>query len=176
MLLYDLSYINQDFWKTSGVDLGLAFDGPDSGAGQWGVSFNGSYILEYDITSESQVFDGVGSHNSRNQGVQMPEWRGNVVVDWQRNNHYVRAAAHYISSLEEDNPNNPNTDESAFTTVDLLYDYTLPGSGGASTLTFSVQNLADAEDPFKDNALSTSTSRVYDVRGRRIGLAWRQSF
>ena len=176
VLLYDLSYINQDFWKTSGVDLGVAFDGPDSGAGQWGVSFNGSYILEYDITSESQVFDGVGSHNSRNQGVQMPEWRGNVVVDWQRNNHYVRAAAHYISSLEEDNPNNPNTDESAFTTVDLLYDYTLPGSGGASTLTFSVQNLADAEDPFKDNALSTSTSRVYDVRGRRIGLAWRQSF
>ena len=175
VLLYDLSYINQDFWKTSGVDLGLAFDSAVSGAGQWGVSFNGSYILEYDITSESQVFDGVGSHNSRNQGVQMPEWRGNAVVDWQRNNHYLRAAVHYISSLEEDNPNNPNTDESAFTTVDLMYDYTLPGSGGASTFTFSVQNLADAEDPFKDNALSTSTSRVYDVRGRRIGLAWRQS-
>ena len=75
----------------------------------------------------------------------------------------------------EGNPNNVNTEETAFSTVDLLYQYTLPGDGGSS-LTFSVVNLADEEDPFKDNSLSTSTSRVYDQRGRRVGLSWAHVF
>ena len=176
VLLYDLSYINQDYWMTSGLDFGLSFDSEDASGSQWGFALNGSYVLEYEITSEGRLFDGVGSYNSQNQGTGMPEWRGNAVVDWRRQNHYVRGTLRYISGLEEDNPNNPNTHEDAFTTMDFLYDYTLPGGNGSRTFTFSVQNLTGEEDPFRDNSLSTSTSILYDVRGRRVGLAWRQSF
>ena len=139
-----------------------------SGASLW--------ILEYDITSEGKLFDGVGSHNGSNQGTQMPEWRANVVLDWRQDNHYVRASVRYISELIEDNPNNVNTEETAFSTVDLLYQYTLPWGDGGSSLTLSVVNLADEEDPFKDNSLSTSTSMVYDQRGRRVGLSWVHAF
>ncbi len=171
VLLYDLSFINQDYWSTSGLDFGVSFN-----SGQWGVSLDGSYILEYDITSEGKLFDGVGSHNGSNQGTKMPEWRANVVLDWRQDNHYVRASVRYISELIEDNPNNVNTDESAFSTVDLLYQYTLPWGDGGSSLTLSVVNLADEEDPFKDNSLSTSTSMVYDQRGRRVGLSWTHVF
>ena len=176
VLLYDLSYINQDYWQTSGVDVGLTFNIEDASGAQWGVALNGGYILEYDITSEARLFDGVGSHNSANQGVPMPEVRGNVVVDWERDNHYVRGTVRYISALEEDNPNNTMTEERAFTTLDVLYDYSLPGSNGSRTLTLSVQNLTDEVDPLEQGNLSTSTSMIYDVRGRRVGLAWRQSF
>ena len=98
------------------------------------------------------------------------------MFDWQRADHYLRASVHYVSELAEDNPNNVNSEVTDFKTLDLLYDYTLPFGDGSSILTLSVQNLTDEEDPFRDNALSTSTSQVYDVRGRRVGLAWRQSF
>ena len=176
VLLYNLSYINQDYWQTSGLDFGLTFNTESASGAQWGVTLNGGYILEYDITSEGQLFDGVGIHNGSNQGVPMPEVRGNVMIDWARDNHYIRGTVRYISALEEDNPNNPNTEERAFTTLDILYDYTLPGGNGSRTLTFSVQNLTDEEDPLKQGNLSTSTSMIYDVRGRRVGLAWRQAF
>ena len=176
VLLYDLSYINQDFWKTSGVDFGVSYDSIGTDAGQLGIALNGSYVMDYEITSEDRLFDGVGSHNGQNQGIPMPELRGNLVIDWQSYNHYMRWTVRHISALEEDNPNSVNTEERAFTTLDLLYDYTFPGGNGTRTLTFSVQNLTDVEDPLKHGNLSTSTSMVYDVRGRRIGLAWRQSF
>lgn len=176
VLLYDLSYINQDFWKTSGIDFGLSFNTQAASGAQWGVALNGGYILEYDITSEGRLFDGVGSHNGANQGVPMPEVRGNLIFDWERQNHYFRGTVRYISALEEDNPNNTMTEERAFTTLDVLYDYTLPGGNGSRTLTLSVQNLTNEVDPLKHGNLSTSTSMIYDVRGRRVGLAWRQSF
>ena len=75
VLLYDLSYINQDYWQTSGVDFGLTFNTESASGAQWGVALNGGYILEYDITSEGRLFDGVGIHNGSNQGVPMPEVR-----------------------------------------------------------------------------------------------------
>jgi outer membrane receptor protein involved in Fe transport len=176
VLLYDLSYINQDLWETSGVDLGVNFRSSGSGAGQWGIGFNATYVLDYKISTAGLVFDGVGSHNSRNTGTAMPEWRANLVFDWQRADHYLRASVHYVSELAEDNTRNVNSEVTDFKTLDLLYDYTLPFGDGSSILTLSVQNLTDEEDPFRDNALSTSTSKVYDVRGRRVGLAWRQTF
>jgi len=166
-----LSYINQDFQRTSGLDFN--FDWRFAGAGsEWGLGLFGTYVTEYELTSEGQVFDGVGSYNGSNFGFAMPELRANVRFDWTRGDHHARAVLRHISALEEDLPNRPFTEEKDWNTLDLLYEYTMPS--GRSTFTFAMINATDEEDPVRQGDLRTVTSFVYDLRGRmyRAGFSW----
>ena len=169
--LFTLSYINQDFQKTAGLDFN--FDWQFSGgANEWGFGINGTYVTEYELTSEGQVFDGVGSYNGANFGFAMPELRTNLRFDWMRGNHMARAVLRHIAKLDEDVAANTLTEEKSFNTLDLLYEYTLPG--GRSNLTFAMLNATDEEDPIRQGDLRTVTSFVYDLRGRmyRVGFNW----
>jgi outer membrane receptor protein involved in Fe transport len=169
--LFTLSYINQDFQNTAGLDFN--FDWRFSGAGsEWGVGLTGTYVDKFDLTSEGQVFDGVGSYNGANFGYAMPELTANVRLDWMRGNHHARATLHHISKLDEDLPARPLTEEKTFETLDLLYDYTLPS--GNSTVTVGIINATDEDDPIRQGDLRTTESFVYDLRGRmyRIGVNW----
>jgi outer membrane receptor protein involved in Fe transport len=95
-----------------------------------------------------------------------------VRVDWRRNAHHARATVHHLSALTNDLPVNAGTEETAFQTLDLLYEYALPS--GRGTITGAVLNATDEEDPINHGDLRTTTSFVYDLRGRmyRIGLNW----
>lgn len=167
-----LSYINQDFQKTSGLDFGFnwRFRGD---AGDWGVGLNGTYVNKYDLTSEGQVFHGAGSYNATNFGYPNADLIANVRLDWSRSNHHLRATLHHISPLKNDEADlDPLTEVKSFDTLDLVYDYTLPG--GRSGVTASVLNATDAMDPIRQGDLRTTTSFVYDLRGRmyRVGFHW----
>jgi len=86
----------------------------------------------------------------------------------------VRATWRYTSKLINDAPtaNNLLTEETDFSTLDLIYGYTLPNENG--DVTFSIVNALDEEDPLRHGAQTTSTSNIYESRGRvyRIGLNW----
>jgi outer membrane receptor protein involved in Fe transport len=168
--LFTLRYVNQEFQKTSGLD--FDFGWRFGSASDWGVGLGGTYVSEYELTSQGRVFDGVGSYNGGNFGFEMPELRANLRLDWARGDHQARAVVRHISKLEEDLPNRPLTEEKAFDTLDLLYEYALPS--GRSTLTFAVLNATDEEDPIREGDLRTVTSFVYDLRGRmyRLGFNW----
>jgi len=164
--------INQDYLDTDGVDFDLNWTF-ESGGNEFGLGFQGTKTLTYDLTSEDRVFRGVGSHNSSNLGPPAPEWMGIARFDWRRGDHYARATLRHIPSLFEDAPAAQGiTEEFAYTTLDLLYNYILPG--GSGTFTAGVINVADEEIPRKGQTFLTANTLVHDPRGRmfRVGANW----
>lgn len=169
--LLHLSYVNQDFMKTSGLDFNFDWQLGNGGANTWGIGFNGTYVSEYKLTSEGRVFDGAGSYNFSNFGYPNADLITNLKLDWQRGNHHARATVRHISGLKNDLlPANPGTQDKSFDKLDLLYEYTLPSK--ESTLTVALLNATDAEDPINQGDLRTTTSFVYDLRGRMFRLGW----
>jgi len=167
-----LSYVNQDFMKTSGIDFNFDWRFT-SGANTWNIGLNGTYVDKYTLTSEGEVFEGAGSYNFQNFGYPNADLHANVKLDWLRDDHHARATVHHISALRNDQlPLNPGTEEKDFQTLDLLYEYALPS--GRGTLTGAILNATDEEDPINQGDLRTTTSFVYDLRGRmyRIGFNW----
>jgi iron complex outermembrane receptor protein len=170
--LLRLSYVNQDFMKTSGIDFNFNWTFT-SGANDWNVGFNGTYVDEYELTSEGEVFDGAGSYNSANFGYPNSDLIANVRLDWRRGDHHARATVRHIAALRNDQfPLNAGTEETNFQTLDVLYEYTLPS--GRGTFTGAILNATDEEDPINQGDLRTTTSFVYDLRGRiyRVGYNW----
>jgi outer membrane receptor protein involved in Fe transport len=98
--------------------------------------------------------------------------RANLRFDWQTGDHHARATLRHIGPLKNDLPANAGTEEKSFDTIDLLYEYSLPT--GRGTFTGAVLNATDEEDPINQGDLRTTTSFVYDLRGRmyRVGFNW----
>jgi outer membrane receptor protein involved in Fe transport len=169
--IFILGYVNQDFQETSGIDFN--FDYRFSAAGSdWGIGLNGTYTDKYDLTSEGQLFNGAGNYNAGNFGFPNADLLANLKFDWMRGNHRARATLRHISALQNDDAANPLTEENSFDTLDLLYDHTLPSGRGA--VTFAILNATDEEDPVRQGDLRSTTSFVYDLRGRmyRMGFTW----
>jgi outer membrane receptor protein involved in Fe transport len=166
-----VSYVNQDFQNTSGLDFSLRYDFEALGS-EWSLRSVGSWTLEYDVFSTGRQFDGVGKYNSTNFGSPNAELRGNVSLDWRRGEHYARATWRHISGLEEDDTTLTLTEEGDFNTLDLAVGTTLPWWG--IDVNAAIINVTDEEDPTKQNALQTTTSAIFDTRGRvfRLGFGW----
>ncbi len=166
--VFNLTYFNQDYQETSGLDFrfNYKFDALNS---QWGLSLTGAYTTKYKLTTTGVTIDALGSYNTDNFGAPDPKLRANLALDWTHGNNYIRATLRHISKLTEDSPNNPLSEEKPFDTVDIVYDYTL--AGGKVDITGAMINAFDKEDPIRQNALQTTTSEIYDVRGRvfRVG-------
>jgi iron complex outermembrane receptor protein len=170
--LLNLSYVNQDFMRTSGIDFNFDWRF-GNGANAWNVGLNGTYVDEYKLTSEGEVFDGAGSYNSANFGYPNSDLIANLKLDWSRGDHHARATLRHIAALKNDQfPLNAGTEEKDFNTIDLLYEYALPS--GRGSLTGAIVNATDEEDPIRQGDLRTTTSFVYDLRGRmyRLGFDW----
>jgi iron complex outermembrane receptor protein len=170
--LLRLSYVNQDFMKTSGFDFNFDYRF-ETGTGDWNVGLNGTYVDKYTLTSEGEVFEGAGSYNARNFGYPNSDLIANLKLDWQSGDHHARATVRHIAGLTNDQlPLNAGTETKDFQMLDLLYEYTLPS--GRATLTAAILNAADEEDLIRQGDLRTTTSFVYDLRGRmyRMGLNW----
>ena len=168
-----LSYINQDYQKTAGVDFGFNWKYSANNGNTWGLGLNGTYVSKYDLTSEGQLFHGAGSYNSLNFGYPNAKLISNLKFDWMRGNQHVRATIHHISALKNDDKATfPLTQEKPYDTLDVVYDYSLPN--GHSSVTAAVLNATDAMDPIRQGDLRTTTSFVYDLRGRmyQVGFDW----
>ena len=78
----------------------------------------------------------------------------------------------HVSKVREDTPSRTRTEEKAFNTIDLLYDYTLPS--GRSNVTVAVLNAGDEDPPIRHRDLRTTSSFLHDLRGRmyRVGINW----
>jgi len=153
------------------VDFTFTYDFEALGS-EWTAKLLGTWTHKYDMDVQGQVVDGVGSYNSATFGSPNPEWRGNVQLDWRHGPQMARATWRYTSKLINDAPNinNELTEEKDFSTLDLTYGYSL--AQWNTDLTFTVVNALDAEDPLRHGAQTTSTSNIYEARGRifRLGL------
>lgn len=165
---FELSYINQDFLKTDGVDFNFNWNIP-AGANEFGIGLQGTKTLSYDVTTEGAVIDALGQHNTNNLGAPTPDYMAILRLDWRRGAHYARMTTRYIPKLIEDGATT-GTQEIDMTTVDLLYSYTF----GSGSFTAGVINATDEDAPSKGLTFQTVNSLVHDPRGRmyRVGFNW----
>jgi iron complex outermembrane receptor protein len=168
---FTLGYINQEYQKQSGID--FSFDWRfESGASDWGLRLNGTYVTKFELTSEGQVFDALGSYNGTNFGFPNAQLRANLMLDWMHRNQHARATLHHTSPVKEDVATNVGSVEENFQTLDFVYDYTMPS--GRSNLTLGILNVTDADPPIRDRNSYTAVSYLYEMRGRmyRLGFNW----
>lgn len=170
-----LTYVNQDFQKTTGLDFRFSW-AFSSGASEYDVSLSGTKTLTYDLTTSGVRADAVGSYNNTNFAPPIPDYQADVRFNWQRGAHAAGAVLRHTPKVTEDQvAQQGRTEEFSYTTIDVSYRYTLPRDQGM-TLSVGVVNLTDEEDPVYRLALATSFSQLYDPRGRMFNIGLTKSF
>ena len=190
--IFRSSWQNQDIIITNGFDLTLDWR-RDFGVHRVGARFIGSFVEEYsgidgvNDDGATPEFRGrmagtlrnvVGTDGDGVAGVSTnPDLRANLILTYGRGNHNVRGTFRYVSGITNTDPNplEDAFDESAYTQLDVVYDWDVPMSRPA-TLSFTVLNITDEEPPLNPNGLITYNSGLYDGRGRMFRLMWNQGF
>ena len=190
--IFRSSWQNQDIIITNGFDLTLDWR-RDFGPHRFGARFIGSFVEEYSgidgvnddgVTPEFRgrtagtLRNVVGTDGDGVAGVSTnPDLRANLILTYGRGNHNVRGTVRYVSGITNTDPNplEDAFDESAYTQLDLVYDWDVPMSRPA-TLSFTVLNATDEEPPLNPNGLITYNSGLYDGRGRMFRIMWNQGF
>src|SRR5690606_915536 len=159
-----LTYVNQDYQKTTGIDFRFNW-ALSKGANDFDITLSGTKTLTYDLTINGVSTDAVGSYNNTNFAPPIPDYQADVRFYWSRGPHGAGATLRHTPKLYEDQATEiGRTQEFSYTTIDLSYRYAMSANG--MTLTFGVINATDKEDPVHRTALATSFSQLYDPRGR----------
>jgi iron complex outermembrane receptor protein len=171
------SFINQNSVETDGFDFSLAYSNTIAG-GEFGARIAGALVNAYKGTNtQGQLQDVVGTDGFNVAGVGTnPDLRYNVIVDYAKDNHYIRGTYRYTAGTEVTDPNplvKGRTSEDDYDQIDVTYTYTLPWAGNSSA-SLAILNITDNEPPVVANGLVTSNTSLYDARGRmwRASLNW----
>ncbi|QAY78871.1 TonB-dependent receptor [Sphingosinicella sp. BN140058] len=90
--------------ETDGIDVNLAYRTGETGAGRFGITWNNTFLLNYDvivpITDGVQVISREGTEQgSPSQG--FPKWKSVGILDWDLANYGVSLTGRYVSKLKE---------------------------------------------------------------------------
>jgi len=142
-----------------------------------------SFMYQQDATSP--LVEGVGSQNFRAGGTApaLPEWKANLTMSWNRDNHSATAIVRYVDELVYDGPQNAFLDRfentfrpqgletiNAWTDMDVVYNYSgLEVFGGATNLSVGSRNLFDREAQ-RTPMLAGVLAELQDPLGRVVYL------
>ena len=141
--------------KTSGLDLIAQYEW-DALGGSMGLGANVTYILEYEVDAQTvegvqvaEAFDAVGFLNYQTTAIPLPEWKGNLFLEYSNGSHNLRWVTNYIDGYSDKrtfavNPGLGN-DIDEFVTHDLNYRLELPWE---MRLVAAVDNMFDEDPPF----------------------------
>ena len=169
ILGFRVSYINQAFLNTDGVDLGVDYRF-DVGSNNFGLRLDLTQTLSYELPSGGDIVDGVGWLNETNNGSPVAETKASLRGSWARGNHFAQLTVRHTSALEDDLHHSGSTIFD-YNIVDLVYRYSTELGGNPLSFNVGVVNVADTEAPTNGDEISTYSGTVYDARGRivRIG-------
>ena len=169
ILGFKVSYINQAFLNTDGVDIGVDYRF-DMGSNNFGLSLDLTQTLSYELPSGGDIVDGVGWLNETNNGSPVAETKASLRGSWARGNHFAQLTVRHTSALEDDLHHSGSTIFD-YNIVDLVYRYSTELGGNPLSFNVGVVNVADTEAPTNGDEISTYSGTVYDARGRivRIG-------
>ena len=167
------SYANAASVETSGIDFAIRYV-IDTGFGTIKPSFEGNYIISYDLQESvgGPVIEGAGVRNFSNFGSPAPELRFNAGLQVEAGAHAFNVFGRYIDSYLDDQ--NGLADIDSDFRVDVQYSLAINelfDRDKALTLTAGVRNVFDVTAP----RVATNggfDSRVHDPRGAigTIGL------
>ncbi|MDP3495382.1 MAG: TonB-dependent receptor [Hyphomonadaceae bacterium] len=197
-----LSYVNAGGVKTDGVDATgeLRFDDVYGGALRLGAQV--SYTIKYALAEQkvrgvtvSPAFDAIGLFNYATGYYSMPQWKGNLFVEWESGPHNIRIQTNYVDGYVDQRTAPyagnlfvgdvatlaqatvvPRPQEGkkidAFISTDVTYRVFLPWD---STAVVSVNNVFDTDPPFA-RVESNYDPTVASPLGRTIKLALTKKF
>ncbi|MDT9600508.1 TonB-dependent receptor domain-containing protein [Sphingosinicella rhizophila] len=168
------TYINLTTFKTSGVDLELAYRMPmekiaSSLPGRLNFRVLASYVdklVNDDGVTRVDTIGNVGSNG-------VPKWRGFARMSYENEDLTLDLRTRYVGGGKYNAQQNiVNNDISSRLYVDLGIQYRLPldGSGSRFTLFGNISNLFDRDPPILPNAA------FYDVVGRYFTIGGRVNF
>ena len=160
--------------KTKGIDLNVAYRGPKTRMGKFGVTWNNTFLKNYDLIlsgfSGTQVVSREGTEvGSPAQG--FPKWKSIGILDWDLANFGASLTGRYVSKLHESDGNVLH--EKFYTDVQLRWNPTfLQRQFGFA---FGVNNLMNTRAPGCNTCdLNNIDPTTYDTPGRyyyaRIGV------
>jgi iron complex outermembrane receptor protein len=152
--------------NTTGWDVNLAYRGPKTGLGKFGVTWNNTFLRNYDVvvpvTGGNQVISREGTEQgSPSQG--FPKWKSIGILDWDLANFGASLTGRYVSKLRESDGNVMKA--KLFTDVQLRWSPTfLDRQFGFA---FGVNNLFKTHIPGCDTCdINNFDPTVYDLPGR----------
>lgn len=153
----NLNTINAGKITTDGIDIAGSYDWDNVGPGSLTLGGSATWINQYkgdalvlDGVTVQEAYDGVGKLNSGTTLTSLPEWRGNIYLNYAMYNQNIRWTVNYISSYKD----NRDIFEGIYTagrTIDshithnLTYRYDLNEN---VTLSAVLDNVFDEEPPF----------------------------
>ena len=152
--------------NTTGWDVNLAYRGPKTGIGKFGVTWNNTFLRNYDVvvpvTGGNTVISREGTEQgSPSQG--FPRWKSIGILDWDLANFGASLTGRYVSKLRESDGNVMKA--KLFTDVQLRWSPTfLDRQFGFA---FGVNNLLKTHIPGCDTCdINNFDPSMYDIPGR----------
>ncbi len=157
--------------RVKGLDISLSYQLPDRRWGQWSTALNIAYINEYSIQlgADAPTIDLAGTFvDPASEGLGgVPEWKGNIGIQWARQRWRGNYDIHFISELKEDIPNSTrHRNIDSWVVHDVQFSYVFNILKGLR-LSMGVDNLLDKEAPFAASAFNDNIdARTHDLKGR----------
>lgn len=157
--------------KVRGVDLSISYSLSRHQWGQFTTALDVSHIAEYKIqddpTAPSQDLAGRFTEPASEGEGAIPDWKGNLGVQWSHGRWRGNYDIHYISSLSEAIPNSDRSrtiDSWLIQDIQLSYLFRV---GNGLRFSVGVDNLADEPAPFAASAFNDNIdARTHELRGR----------
>ena len=153
---------------SSGFDLALAYSSPDWPVGQIDITFNATFLSDYEettvnINGSETVSDLGGTHTNETFQRAFPDWRWVTTLDWSKNRWGTTLAFRWTDSMTLSDGN--KVDSAMFADLRLSYRLSLFGDG--LTVTMGFNNLFDENPPvcFPCSVIGMSQV-VHDLPGR----------
>jgi len=157
--------------ETKGIDLNVAYRGIDTGIGKFGLTWNNTFLNEYDvivpITGGTQTISREGTEQgSPSQG--FPKWKSIGILDWDGTNFGATLTGRYISKLDEVDADGEviNEMDAKFYT-DLQLRWQAPAFADRFGFAIGVNNLFKTKAPGCVTCdINNFDPTMYDVPGR----------
>jgi iron complex outermembrane receptor protein len=152
---------------TKGIDLNLAYRGIDTGVGKLGLTWNNTFLRNYDIivpvTGGKQVISREGTEvGSPSQG--FPKWRSVGVLDWNGSAVGATLTGRYISKLREGDGN--VLDAKFYTDAQVRW---TPDFADNFNIALGINNLFKTKAPGCFTCdINSFDPTMYDVPGRYL--------
>ena len=152
--------------KTKGIDVNLAYRTPETGVGRFGLSWNNTFLRNYDVIIPGPS----GLERLSREGTQVgspaqafPKYKSVGVLDWDLANFGTTVIGRYVSKLKEVGGNKL---DSVFYT-DLQLRFAGPALGDRFGFALGVNNLFKVKTPGCVSCESNNFSQsVHDIPGR----------
>jgi iron complex outermembrane receptor protein len=163
--------------RTKGIDLNVAYRGPKTSIGRFGLTWNNTFLRNFDLILDNglKISREGTEQGSPSQG--FPKWKSIGILDWDMDQFGASLTGRYISKLKEVGLDPPHTLDSRFyTDVQLRWTPTV-GFLQQLGFAFGVNNLFKTKAPGCITCdLNNFDPTMYDIPGRyyyaRIGVKY----